>query len=105
MVRIRQAQVHIYLTPVHNRLGRLPHVIAVFLKRTRAQIEVVVTNCEEALDASPELREEHFDVVNFVGMHLMWNPLDIGECAFQLCGQLDFESEVTAQNDIQGQFW
>lgn len=53
-----------------TRLMRLPHVITVCLKTT-AQIEVVVANKDKALEESEELREDFFEVVEAMAMHLM----------------------------------
>jgi len=51
-------------------LPSLPHVITVCLKTT-AQIEVVVSNREKALAESEELRQNCFEVVEAMAMHLM----------------------------------
>jgi len=48
----------------------LPHVITVCLKTT-AQIEVVVSNRVKALEESEELRQNYFEVVEAMAMHLM----------------------------------
>lgn len=53
-----------------TRLMSLPYVITVCLKNN-AQIEVVVSNQEKALQASEELRETFFEVVEAMAMHLM----------------------------------
>lgn len=50
----------------------LPHVITVCLKTT-AQIEVVVSNRVKALEESEELRQNYFEVVEAMAMHLMWD--------------------------------
>ena len=41
--------------------------------KTTAQIEVVVANKDKALEESEELREDFFEVVEAMAMHLMWN--------------------------------
>ena len=51
-------------------LPSLPYVITVCLKTT-AQIEVVVSNREKALAESEELRQNYFEVVEAMAMHLM----------------------------------
>ncbi|CAH3045247.1 unnamed protein product [Porites lobata] len=51
-------------------LHRLPHVITVCLKTT-AQIEVVVANKDKALEESEELRQDFFEVVEAMAVHLM----------------------------------
>ena len=51
-------------------LPSLPYVITVCLKTT-AQIEVVVSNREKALAESEELRQNCFEVVEAMAMHLM----------------------------------
>lgn len=48
----------------------LPYVITVCLKTT-AQIEVVVSNRVKALEESEELRQNCFEVVEAMAMHLM----------------------------------
>lgn len=53
-----------------THLMSLPHVITVCLKTT-AQIEVVVSNREKALEESEELRQNYFEVVEAMAMHLM----------------------------------
>lgn len=53
-----------------THLMSLPHVITVCLKTT-AQIEVVVSNREKALAESEELRQNYFEVVEAMAMHLM----------------------------------
>ncbi|XP_078366197.1 uncharacterized protein LOC144650404 [Oculina patagonica] len=53
-----------------TRLMSLPHVVTVCLKTT-AQIEVVVSNRERALQDSEELRQNHFEVVEAMAMHLI----------------------------------
>lgn len=45
-------------------------MITVCLKTT-AQIEVVVSNREKALEESEELRQNYFEVVEAMAMHLM----------------------------------
>lgn len=45
-------------------------MVTVCLKTT-AQIEVVVSNREKALQESEELRHNHFDVVEAMAMHLI----------------------------------
>lgn len=49
---------------------RLPYVITVCLKN-KAQIEVIVSNRQKALEESEELRENFFEVVEAMAMHLM----------------------------------
>ena len=51
-------------------VSSLPHVITVCLKNT-AQVEVVVSNREKALAESEELRQNYFEVVEAMAMHLM----------------------------------
>ncbi|XP_015766647.1 PREDICTED: uncharacterized protein LOC107345445 [Acropora digitifera] len=53
-----------------TRLMRLPYVITVCLKN-KAQIEVIVSNRQKALEESEELRENFFEVVEAMAMHLM----------------------------------
>lgn len=53
-----------------THLMSLPHVITVCLKTT-AQIEVVVSNRVKALEESEELRQNYFEVVEAMAMHLM----------------------------------
>lgn len=53
-----------------TRLMRLPHVITVCLKND-AQIEVIVSNRQRALEESEELRGNFFEVVEAMAMHLM----------------------------------
>ena len=48
----------------------LPYVITVCLKNN-AQIEVVVSNREKALQESEELQQSYFEVVEAMAMHLM----------------------------------
>lgn len=55
---------------------RLPYVITVCLKN-KAQIEVIVSNRQKALEESEELRENFFEVVEAMAMHLMWQPVQI----------------------------
>ena len=47
-------------------------MITVCLKTT-AQIEVVVSNRQKALEESEELRQDFFEIVEAMAMHLMWN--------------------------------
>lgn len=51
-------------------LMSLPYVITVCLKNN-AQIEVVVSNREKALQESEELQQSYFEVVEAMAMHLM----------------------------------
>lgn len=53
-----------------THLMSLPHVITVCLKTT-AQIEVVVSNRQKALEESEELRQDFFEIVEAMAMHLM----------------------------------
>ncbi|KAJ7392260.1 hypothetical protein OS493_013639 [Desmophyllum pertusum] len=53
-----------------THLMTLPHVVTVCLKNN-AQIEVVVSNRERALQESEELHQDIFEVVEAMAMHLM----------------------------------
>ena len=66
IVHILCSSLNIYFCFIRS----LPHVVTVCLKNN-AQIEVVVSNRERALQESEELHQDIFEVVEAMAMHLM----------------------------------
>ena len=83
----------------------LPHVITVCLKTT-AQIEVVVSNRVKALEESEELRQNYFEVVEAMAMHLMWEFTKKGVQKVNIaCFALSYCYRVHAQENTTKPKW